>query len=317
MARLFERSLEPISRSFNGRRDFGEICLGKANPYAGMPIAGGCAVDTSNALKAVTAMATVTTATSSSSLGELLRRAREHRGLTLERVANETKIPQRHLEAIEHDNLAVIPAGFYQRAEIRAYARAVGLDQGLALAQLESASKPVAPREAPRKTQPTGKPIDQRTKGLIVLGVVIVTAAVLGRVMSEPAPTPIPSAEMRGASNTAPKPESSGDVASPGITTPPSPQPAPDAGLAATTETAKPPLSAQSITELVVTTQPAGARVTVNGVGWGVAPVTIRYLPAGDKRVRVSKEGYVAQERMLRPDEGQRQALDVALADTP
>jgi cytoskeleton protein RodZ len=269
------------------------------------------------------AMATVTSHTSSSSLGELLRRAREHRGLTLERIAKETKIPQRHLEAIERDNLAVIPAGFYQRAEIRAYARAVGLDQGVALAQLESASKPVAPREAPapRKLETTRKPLSQYTKGLIVLGVVIVGAAVLGQLMSQPAPTPapaaeIPAAQIRGAGDTSPKPETPGGGVSPGIVTPPSPQPAPDAGPAATTETAKPPAT-QAITELVVTTQPAGARVTVNGVGWGVSPVAIRYLPPGDKRVRVSKEGYVAQERVLRIDEGQRQALDVALADTP
>jgi cytoskeletal protein RodZ len=263
-------------------------------------------------------MATVTSHTSSSSLGELLRRAREHRGLTLERVAKETKIPQRHLEAIEHDDLAV-PAGFYQRAEIRAYARAVGLDQGVALAQLESASKPVAPREAsaPRKLEPARKPISQYTKGLIVLGVVIVGAAVLGQLMSQPAPAPapadeIPATQLRGAGDTSPKPETPGGGLSPGIVTPPSPQPEPDAGPAATMETAKPP-AAQAITELVVTTQPAGARVTVNGVGWGVSPVTIRYLPPGDKRVRVSKEGYVAQERVLRIDEGQRQALDVTL----
>ena len=262
-------------------------------------------------------MATVTTATSSSSLGELLRRAREHRGLTLERVAKETKIPQRHLEALEHDNLAVIPAGFYQRAEIRAYARAVGLDQGVALAQLESASKPVALREAPRKLEPTRQPISQHTKGLLVLGVTIVAAAVLGLLMSEPAPPPTQGAEMRGAGDTSQKPAPPGRDTSSDSVTPPSPEPGPAAGLTAPIETAKPPVAAQSITELVVTTQPAGARVTVNGVGWGVSPVTIRYLPAGDKRVRVSKEGYVAQERVLRLDQGQRQALDVTLADTP
>jgi cytoskeletal protein RodZ len=93
-------------------------------------------------------MATV----SSNSLGEMLRRARELRGLTLERVARETKIPQRHLEAFERDNLTAVPSGFYQRAELRTYAQAVGLDQRLALAELESALAPVDARE-PRETR--------------------------------------------------------------------------------------------------------------------------------------------------------------------
>ena len=261
-------------------------------------------------------MATVTSVSTSSSLGELLRRAREHRGLTLERIANETKIPQRHLEAIEHDNLTVIPAGFYQRAEIRAYARAVGLDQGLALARLESASKPVEPREERREIEPTGTPISQRTKALMVLGFVIVAAAVLGRLMSEPAPTLTDGSGIRAVDPTPPQ-APAGPEASPAIVTSPRQQPDPAAGLAATTEKAAQPASQESITELVVTTQPAGARVTVNGVGWGVSPVTIRYLPPGDKRIRVSKEGYATEERVLRVTEGRQRALDIPLNEAP
>jgi hypothetical protein len=54
------------------------------------------------------------------------------------------------------------------------------------------------------------------------------------------------------------------------------------------------------ITELVVVTEPAGARVIVDGIGRGVTPVTIRYLSAGEKRVRVIKDGLPAQERTVR-----------------
>ena len=50
---------------------------------------------------------------------------------------------------------------------------------------------------------------------------------------------------------------------------------------------------------LVVTSTPSGARVTVNGIGWGSTPVTINYLPVGPKRVRLSKDGYVAEERAV------------------
>src|SRR4051812_31918181 len=72
-----------------------------------------------------------------SGLGELLRHARERRTLTLEQVSQETKIPRRHLEALERNNLAALPGGFYRRAEIRVFARAVGLDPAVALAALE------------------------------------------------------------------------------------------------------------------------------------------------------------------------------------
>ncbi len=65
--------------------------------------------------------------------------------------------------------------------------------------------------------------------------------------------------------------------------------------------------------ELVITTQPDGARVTVNGVGWGTSPVTIRHLPPGSKRIRVTKHGYTAGERSITIDEGARRAVRIDL----
>jgi hypothetical protein len=56
--------------------------------------------------------------------------------------------------------------------------------------------------------------------------------------------------------------------------------------------------------ELVVNSDPQGARVTVDGIGWGTTPVTIRYLPAGDKRIRVTLDGYVTEERAVHVGNG-------------
>jgi hypothetical protein len=70
-------------------------------------------------------------------------------------------------------------------------------------------------------------------------------------------------------------------------------------------------------TELVVATEPAGARVTVDGIGWGVTPVTIRHLPPGSKRIRVSKDGYAATERVVSVVEGQRKTADISLSNQP
>ena len=284
---------------------------------------------------------------SGTSLGELLRRARERRGLTLEGMAKETRIPRRHLEALEHDNLTAVPGGFYRRAEIRTYARVVGLDQSLALDHLESALKPVDAREASRERPGTQRPGTQESTGirtymLIVLGVVSVAAAMFGRAISERTPALEHNAEMRSATNSRPTPvlpvhdvspdtlmsqreHSAPDVRLSALSKntmavsiePTGASTVADAGPPVTTATTEAPASTDSVTELVVTTQPAGARVTVNGIGWGNSPVTVRHLPPGDKRIRVSKEGYATEERILRLVDGRRRSLDIRLASAP
>ena len=62
-------------------------------------------------------------------IGAQLRAAREARALTLEQVAGETRIPQRHLHLIEAGDFAALPARTYAIGFSRTYARAVGLDE--------------------------------------------------------------------------------------------------------------------------------------------------------------------------------------------
>lgn len=50
------------------------------------------------------------------------------RGLTLERVAELTKLSPRILSQIESGDFSALPAGLQGRAHVRAYARAVGVD---------------------------------------------------------------------------------------------------------------------------------------------------------------------------------------------
>ncbi|MFZ3483941.1 helix-turn-helix domain-containing protein [Sphingomonas sp. 3-13AW] len=61
--------------------------------------------------------------------GERLRQAREAQGLDLAEVAARTRIPQRHLEAIETSNFSQLPSTTYAMGFGRSYARAVGLDE--------------------------------------------------------------------------------------------------------------------------------------------------------------------------------------------
>lgn len=63
-----------------------------------------------------------------SELGQVLKRAREDKQLTLEDIQRETKIQRRYLEAIEQGRFQALPGHFYVRAFIKSYAEAVGLN---------------------------------------------------------------------------------------------------------------------------------------------------------------------------------------------
>jgi cytoskeleton protein RodZ len=63
-----------------------------------------------------------------SPVGERLRVAREEKGVTLEEVAKQTRIPIRHLEHIERGEWDAMPAVTYSVGFARSYANAVGLD---------------------------------------------------------------------------------------------------------------------------------------------------------------------------------------------
>jgi cytoskeleton protein RodZ len=60
--------------------------------------------------------------------GTSLRRAREDRALSVGDVASTTRVPRSSLELIEAGNLEGLPADVFVRGFIRAYARAVGVD---------------------------------------------------------------------------------------------------------------------------------------------------------------------------------------------
>jgi cytoskeletal protein RodZ len=62
--------------------------------------------------------------------GAALRAAREARRLDLAHIAAETRIPLRHLEAIEAEKFESLPSRTYAIGFARTYAKAVGLDEG-------------------------------------------------------------------------------------------------------------------------------------------------------------------------------------------
>lgn len=59
----------------------------------------------------------------------ILRSARIARGLTLQAVAEQTKLSPQRIAAIEGGRLDFLPSGFYARAYVRMCAKAIGLDE--------------------------------------------------------------------------------------------------------------------------------------------------------------------------------------------
>ena len=69
-------------------------------------------------------------------LHELLRLARERRGLSLATIGRQWGVREQNLELIERDRFEELPTGLYGRSAVRAYATAVGIPADEALAQV-------------------------------------------------------------------------------------------------------------------------------------------------------------------------------------
>jgi len=241
--------------------------------------------------------------------GEFLRVARERRGLTLQQIASETRIPWRHLDAIEHGNLDAVPSGMYRRAEIRAYADAVGLDRTLALAHLEQAlQSSVAPAATPSADLTDDGQTRDTWRAFGAIGVV--AAATMFAVSLWNGERP------RDAVNEAPAVDAAPETPEVAHAAPPqtAPSPAPVATAVAPVATTEPAAAAATDIALTITTDPPGARIVVDGIGRGTTPLTVHNLTGGARRVRVIKDGFLSQERVVRVGAGsQPTTLHVAL----
>lgn len=127
-------------------------------------------------------------------VGERLHRARVDKGLELTDIARDTRVPVRHLAAIESDSHESLPALTYSIGFVKTFARAVGLPPEEIGAQFKAETTKVA--HVPQ-TMPL-EPLDESRlppRGVVAasaVGVVLIVAAIwawgAGMFESEPPP---------------------------------------------------------------------------------------------------------------------------------
>lgn len=113
-------------------------------------------------------------------VGERLRLTREQQQLTLEDIAARTRIPRRHLNAIEVSDYTSLPAPTYSAGFVKTYARMLGLDGQMLSDQFRGEMGVASVPQAPPATYEPADPRRTPPVGLVVVTLVIAVLLLLG-----------------------------------------------------------------------------------------------------------------------------------------
>lgn len=117
-------------------------------------------------------------------VGERLRMAREQAGMTLEQLAAETRIPQRHLGHVEAGEWNRLPARTYATGFARTYAKAVGLDPRATVEEVRAELASSEPGDRGRAaTFEPGDPARIPSRGLAMFSLFAVVILLVGGFM--------------------------------------------------------------------------------------------------------------------------------------
>ena len=128
--------------------------------------------------------------------GERLRAARIEKGLSLDDIAAQTRIPLRHLESLEAGEWSKLPAPTYTIGFARSYAGAIGLDRSEVSDQLRAEMGGGRPISAAAEVFEPADPARTMPKWLVfgALGAVLLLVLVMSwlsrRSLEEPAAQP-------------------------------------------------------------------------------------------------------------------------------
>jgi cytoskeletal protein RodZ len=112
-------------------------------------------------------------------IGSQLRAAREEKGLTLEDIAAQTRIPRRHLESLENSDWERLPAPTYTTGFAKSYASAVGLDRTEIADRLRDEMGGVRPAHTASEVFEPADPARTMPKWLVFGAIAAVLALVL------------------------------------------------------------------------------------------------------------------------------------------
>jgi cytoskeleton protein RodZ len=116
------------------------------------------------------------------SFGELLKRERELREVTLNEVTVATRIPPRFLEAFEREDWETLPGGVFNRGFVRAIARYLGLDEENLLSEYDLAYGEQRPATAALTEDPIPSPPKWALAGAAIAILLLLAGAVWGSV---------------------------------------------------------------------------------------------------------------------------------------
>jgi cytoskeletal protein RodZ len=114
------------------------------------------------------------------SFGELLKREREIREISLKEVTVATRVPLRFLEAFENEDWEKLPGGVFNRGFVRAIARYLGLSEEHFLAEYDQAHGEHKIVESP----PVENPIPFPSRWLVSLGILVILLLALAGVIA-------------------------------------------------------------------------------------------------------------------------------------
>ena len=239
-------------------------------------------------------------------VGATLAAARAAAGLELTDIARDTRVPLRHLKAIETDSHEALPALPYALGFVKAFARAVGLDGEAVAAQFRSETRltPHVPTAAAIEQ------IDERrlpSRGLVVASIIAVVAVIAGLsawgagMFDRPTPAPateIAQAPAAAPPATAPEPAAVDPAIGPNMAAPaPGAAPAPAAGVPAAVPAGPVPAGAVVLTAKEDVWVKIYDRATRKTVKMGILTAGQTYvLPADqpDLLLRTGKAGALA-----------------------
>jgi cytoskeleton protein RodZ len=112
--------------------------------------------------------------------GEQLRQEREQRGMAVEAICNATKVPIRHIRALEAGAFQELPGGVFRRGFVRSYLSALGLEEGAWMRRFEESCREsglVDPKDAEWATfaenVKNSRGMSRRRKGLRWVGSIL------------------------------------------------------------------------------------------------------------------------------------------------